>query len=266
MKCRWNAEKISNTDHVGSQARPMVAKVHRPILPRKEKRTGGVDPVCRFMAFRPWHAPQETIAWLTPIEYRLNTNDMPMKRRETTHTDTIPIKYRSDTDQIPIKYRWKPPIKYVCRHNTHNIPKQLRSNTDQIPIKYIHWQNGTNNDKISTNYRYNTDTIPIEYRYSTYPCLCFLLHVHSISSSRRTPACVRVCQCIVVCLHSWRLHHSGPMPASHAQYMPQIHPRRSIKCSKSTHTRRSTMWVSNVSLLAERTYVYSRYGWLYYWG
>ena len=156
----------SNTDHVGFQARPRVAKVHRPILLRKEKR--GVDPVCRFMVCRPWHAPQETLAWLTPIEYRLNTNDMPMKRRGKPHTDTIPIKYRSDTDQIPIRYRWKPPIKYVCRHNTHNIPKQLRSNTDQIPIKYIHWQNGTNNDKISTKYRYNADTIPIEYRYTAH--------------------------------------------------------------------------------------------------
>ena len=364
MKCRWNAEKIpipiryrsdtdqiptkppsntsvdtnthnipkqlrSNTDHVGSQARPRVAKVHRPILPRKEKRARGVDPVCKFIACRPWHAPQETLAW--------------QKRRENTHTDTIPIKYRSDTDQIPIKCRWNPPIKYVCRYNTNNIPKQLRSNTDHIPIKYMHRQNGTNNDKISTKYRYNTDTIPIEYRYSTYPCLCFLLHVHSISSSRRTPACVRFCQCIVVCLHSWRLDHPGPMPASHAQYMPQIHPRRSIKCSKSLHahwlseslrsslsfslslflslslllslslslslslfrplisllisllvtladshtfslaskcwsvfgsacdqarqmgvnlTRASNVW----ALLAECTYVYSRYGWLYYWG
>ncbi len=165
-----------------------------------------------------------------------------MKLRDNTHTDTIPIRHRSDTDQILIKYRWKPPIKYVCRYNTHKIPKQLRSNTDQILIKYIHWQNGTNNDKISTKYRYNTDTIPIEYRYSTYPCLCFILHVtwHSISSSRRTPACVRFCQCIVACLHSWHLHHPGPMPASHAQYMPPIHPRRSIKCSKSLHAH----WLS----------------------
>ena len=93
---------------------------------------------------------------------------------------------------------------------------------------------------ITIKYRQNTDTIPTQYRYSTYPCLCFLLHVHSISSSRRTPACVRVCQCIVVCLHSWRLHHPGPIPASHAQHMPQIHFRRRIKCSKSLHAH----WLS----------------------
>ena len=46
----------------------------------------------------------------------------------------------------------------------------------------------------------NIDTIPIEYRYSTYPCLCFLLP--SISSSRRTPECVRFCQYIVA---PWRI-------------------------------------------------------------
>jgi hypothetical protein len=106
---------------------------------------------------------------------------MPMKRRETTHTDTIPIRYRSDTDRIPIRYRWNPPIKYVCRYNTHNIPKQLRSNTDQIPIKYIHWQNGTNNDKISTKYRHNTDKIPIEYPIQHVPLSLFP------STSRYTP-------------------------------------------------------------------------------
>jgi hypothetical protein len=46
----------------------------------------------------------------------------------------------------------------------------------------------------------NIDKIPIEYRYSTYPCLCFLLP--SISSSRRTPERVRFCQYIVA---PWRI-------------------------------------------------------------
>ncbi len=85
----------------------------------------------------------------------------------------------------------------------------------------------------------NIDTIPIEYRYSTYPCLCFLLP--SISSSRRTPERVRFCQCIVapwqwhVCIHDVSIIR-GPHPVSHRQYMSQIHPRRSRKCSKSLYT------------------------------
>ena len=113
-----------------------------------------------------------------------------MKCRWNAETTPTPIQDRSDTDQIPIGYRSdtdKTPIKYVCRYNTHNIPKQLRSNTDHIPIKYIHWQNGTNNDKItdkiSIQYRYNTDSIPIQYRFRTYPCLFPVLP--TISSSWR---------------------------------------------------------------------------------
>ena len=168
MKCRWNAEKIpipiryrSDTDQIPIRYRQKPHQIRLSILiPVTYRNNSDQIPImldlkqdrgsrkCTDQSFLgkrkgqegstlsadSWpadlDAPQETLAWLTPIEYRLNTNDMPMKRRGKPHTDTIPIKYRSDTDQIPIKYRWKPPIKYVCRYNTHNIPKQLRSNTD----------------------------------------------------------------------------------------------------------------------------------------
>jgi hypothetical protein len=149
---------------------------------------------------------------------------MPMKCRENTYTDQIPIRYRSDTDQIPTT----PPSNTSVDTNTHNIPKQLRSNTDQIPIKYIHWQNGTNNDKISTKYRHNTDKIPIEYPIQHVPLSLFP------STSRYTPflqvdAPQRVSASANaswhVCIHDVCIIR-GPRPASHAQYMPQIHTRR----------------------------------------
>ena len=93
-----------------------------------------------------------------------------------------------------------------CRWNADKlpIPIQYRSDTDQTeanPIKYRSNQcpSNTCTDKMA-QITINIDTIPIEYRYSTYPCLCFLLP--SISSSRRTPECVRFCQYIVA---PWRI-------------------------------------------------------------
>jgi len=117
------------------------------------------------------------------------------------------------------------PINYQYRYNTDQIPirpKQIRSNTDQMPIKYLHWQNGTNNDK----YRYNTDWIPIQY----IPLSLFPSTVHFFKSTHPRA-------CPLLSIHRGAVtHHRGPRPVSHRQYMSQIHPRRSRKCSKSLYT------------------------------
>ena len=96
----------SNTDQVGSQARLRVAKVHRPILPRKEKRARGVDPVCRFMACRPWRTtgnPSMVNTDRIPIKYQWHADETQRNHPYRYNTDQIPIRYRSDTDQIPMK-------------------------------------------------------------------------------------------------------------------------------------------------------------------
>ena len=148
MKCRWNAEKIpipiryrSDTDQIPiryrqnphqirlsilipitfrnnsdqipimldlSQARPRVAKVRRPILPRKEKRARGVDPVCRFMACLPTLTcttgnPSMVNTDRIPIKYQWHADETQRNHPYRYNTDQIPIRYRSDTDQIPMK-------------------------------------------------------------------------------------------------------------------------------------------------------------------